>query len=323
HALPRAQAVVGERHLAGQEELRALVGEMPFTYYGLRAGQRVGPAAPRAGSGPMPLPRLRADRLRRLRLMLLAGALEEVRIELPGLVRKARGVGDRGALAELLAAAGAYHEAERLIVDTERAELARGLDPARRTLWVHAWPRAFSTEVEAAARAAGIPEALLLSVMREESGFRPKVLSSVGARGLVQIMPTTGTHLARLLSWPQFDPDQLFDPETNLTLGARYLRNLLEEFDGRAAAAVAAYNAGENAVARWIDRNGGLEEDEWVEAIPYDQTRSYVRRVLRSLHVYRTLYPEAASVGAGADDTMSTTGTRKGGDAGTVALEVR
>ena len=294
------------------DPLRALAVEMPFTYYGLRAVQRVGPVPPRGPGSPIPPPTLRADRLERVEVLLAAGLVDEVRIELPGFVRKARSLGDRRALAELLADAGEYHDAERLIVDTEREELARGLDPARRALWTHAWPRAFEPEVEAASSAAGIPSALLLAVMREESGFRPKVLSSVGARGLVQIMPDTGAGLARLLSWPVFDPDQLFDPADNLTLGARYLRNLLDLFDGRAASAVAAYNAGENAVARWLKQQGGLEEDEWVEAIPYDQTRAYVRRVLRSLHVYRSLYGDEPGAAAG-----------KGRTDGAVALEVQ
>jgi soluble lytic murein transglycosylase len=126
--------------------------------------------------------------------------------------------------------------------------------------------------------------------MREESGFRPKVLSTVGARGLTQIMPATGERLAESLGLLNYGADDLFTPARNLLLGAHYLEQLVERFDGRVSAAVASYNAGPEAVARWIEENPGQEDDEWVEAIPYDQTRKYVKRVLRSQQLYRVLY---------------------------------
>jgi soluble lytic murein transglycosylase len=126
--------------------------------------------------------------------------------------------------------------------------------------------------------------------MREESSYRPDALSVVGARGLVQVMPATGASVAERLGWKGFHEDQLFVPSRNLALGSSYLGELLRTFDGRVSAAVAAYNAGPDAVARWLREGGSLEDDEWVESIPYDQTRSYVRRVLRSLHVYQALY---------------------------------
>jgi soluble lytic murein transglycosylase len=124
--------------------------------------------------------------------------------------------------------------------------------------------------------------------MREESGYRPTVVSTVGARGLLQIMPETGERLAQEVALADFDPDDLFEPPINIRLGAHYLRTLLIRFDGQLSAAIASYNAGPSAVERWIDPE--LEDDEWVESIPYDQTRAYVKRVLRSLYAYRVLY---------------------------------
>jgi soluble lytic murein transglycosylase len=124
--------------------------------------------------------------------------------------------------------------------------------------------------------------------MREESAYRPTVVSVVGARGLLQIMPETGERLAQELALADFDPDDLFEPAVNIRLGSHYLRTLLIRFDGQLSAAIASYNAGPNAVVRWIDPE--LDDDEWVEAIPYDQTRAYVKRVLRSLYAYRVLY---------------------------------
>jgi len=167
-----------------------------------------------------------------------------------------------------------------------------GSDPA---LWRYAWPRAFRSEVEAAAAGPGLDPALVYAVMREESGFRPDAVSVVGARGLVQIMPDTGLQLARRRGESGLDPAQLFVPARNLSLGAQYLAELLARFQGRTSAAVAAYNAGPAAVERWLREEGGLDDDEWVEAIPYEQTRRYVKRVLRSLHAYRALYPPDAA----------------------------
>ena len=125
--------------------------------------------------------------------------------------------------------------------------------------------------------------------MREESGYRPSALSVAGARGLLQLMPETAVRLAREAGLPEPSPDALFDPQVNLALGSRYLAQLLDRFGGRASAAIASYNAGPQAVARWLE-GSALADDEWVESIPYDQTRAYVKRVLRSLQAYRVLY---------------------------------
>jgi soluble lytic murein transglycosylase len=126
--------------------------------------------------------------------------------------------------------------------------------------------------------------------MREESGYRPRVLSTSGARGLLQIMIPTGERLARSLGEEGFEADDLFVPSTNIRLGAHYLGQLSRRFDGRLSASIASYNAGPEAVAGWLGVDAPSEDDEWVEAIPYDQTRGYVKRVLRSMHVYRLLY---------------------------------
>ncbi len=285
---------------AGAQHLRALAASHPFTYYGWRAAARAGRgdgagrtdgAGRGQGRGPLPEARIARDRLERCRILLAAGLLAEAELEIDLLARAGGGMAERAALARLYRDAGAYHEAQRLIVDAAREDLARGLEPARRVLWEHAWPLAFADSLQAGVREAGeVPAGLVFAVMREESGYRPEVVSRVGARGLVQIMPETGRQLASRRGWSTFDPDRLFEPDTNLALGAQYLAELLARFDGRAAPAVASYNAGPAAVGRWVRERGDLPEDEWVESIPYDQTRGYVRRVLRSLYVYRALY---------------------------------
>jgi soluble lytic murein transglycosylase len=127
------------------------------------------------------------------------------------------------------------------------------------------------------------------AIMREESGYRPQVLSVSGARGLLQLMPETAEKLAEGEAMPGFAADDLFLPQVNIALGSAYLDELLGRFPGRASAAIGSYNAGPNRVAEWLGGDA-VEDDEWVEGIPYDQTRGYVKRVLRSLHAYRVLY---------------------------------
>jgi soluble lytic murein transglycosylase len=279
----------------GRERLAEVAGEEPLSYYGWRAAMQLGDAtpptrdvaaAPLAG-GAADLP---AALVRRLQILLEAGLDERAAREIRPLAGRAADRATRLALAQLLLEAGQFHRAQRLVLDAYAEELARPPPPGAEALWWLAWPTAFDRAVERAARASGIEPALVFAIMREESGYQPDALSVVGARGLTQIMPDTGRRLASDLGAASFDPRELFVPERNLELGAFYLSQLLQRFEGRASAAIASYNAGPEAVARWLAAGAGVEDDEWVEGIPYDQTRSYVKRVLRSLHVYRTLY---------------------------------
>jgi soluble lytic murein transglycosylase len=228
--------------------------------------------------------------LLRPRILLEAGLVDEARGELDRLFARARGREDRLALAELYADAGNYHRPQRLMVDAYTESLARGPAPDQLELWWHAWPAAFEDEVrEAADPKSRLEPALVYAVMREESGYRPEVVSVSGARGLLQLMPETAERVARGAGISKPSSDDLFTPGVNIQLGAIYLGDLLGRFSGRTSAAIGSYNAGPEAVARWL-RGAPLEDDEWVEEIGYEQTRAYVKRVLRSLHAYRVLY---------------------------------
>jgi soluble lytic murein transglycosylase len=308
----RARTLSREGNAAGEQELAELAREAPFTYYGWRAASRESEnedapsvAAPEdaevasaredaeVASAPpslAPSAALPPALLRRLEILLAAGLDERAAREVRPLAGRAASLSTRLALGQLLLEAGQFQRAQRLVLDAHRAELTGAPTPGREALWWLAWPTAFDQSVEPAAAANGIPAALVYAIMREESGYQPGALSVVGARGLTQIMPETGRRLASDLGAARFDPDELFVPERNLELGAFYLSRLVDRFDGRLSAAIASYNAGPEAVARWLASGAELEDDEWVEAIPYEQTRGYVKRVLRSLHAYRMLY---------------------------------
>lgn len=105
----------------------------------------------------------------------------------------------------------------------------------------------------------------------------------------MQVMPVTAQQVARKHGLPDVGRDDLFDQDTNIRVGARYVEQLLQQFNGNVMHTVAAYNAGPQAVAGWIAKSNGRAPDEWVELIPYQETRQYVKRVLRSYREYHRL----------------------------------
>jgi soluble lytic murein transglycosylase len=133
---------------------------------------------------------------------------------------------------------------------------------------------------------------LLLAVIRQESAFHTTAKSSAGARGLMQILPSTARPLARGLKLRYSRKRLTSDPEFNIALGQAYLADLIDEFDGSYVLALAAYNAGPGRARRWIKLFGHPADEavnaiDWVESIPYFETRNYVQRVLENLHIYR------------------------------------
>jgi soluble lytic murein transglycosylase len=166
--------------------------------------------------------------------------------------------------------------------------------PEERTALTHllfeiAYPRAFRQQIEKWSLAAKVPPDLLQGLMREESALDPLALSGAGAVGLCQLMPATGKRVAKKLGLGAVTAQQLQDPNLNIRLGAAYLGELLKRYAGRKPLAVAAYNAGEGAVDRWLAANSDQALDAFVEEIPIAETRHYVKRVLTSEAVYRTL----------------------------------
>lgn len=136
------------------------------------------------------------------------------------------------------------------------------------------------------ADAANISFSWAYGVSRSESLFMPDVSSGAGALGLMQLMPATGRQVARRARIPYRNKFSLLDPETNITLGTRYLGRMYERFGGNQVLATAAYNAGPHRVDRWLPENGEVIADIWVDTIPFTETRRYVRRVLSSQVIF-------------------------------------
>jgi len=153
-----------------------------------------------------------------------------------------------------------------------------------------AYPPAWRVEVQRWAPAAGVPVDLLQAIMREESALDPLVVSAAGAVGLTQLMLPTAQDAARRVRIGRPTQADLTNPALNIRLGAVHLGDLLRRFGGSAPLAVAAYNAGETPVRAWWRARSALALDEFVEEIPLQETRGYVKRVLRSYAAYRLLY---------------------------------
>lgn len=266
-------------------------GAYPATFYGQLADQRIGleRVPPAVALLVIPAEKRAAfeakDTVQAVRLL---GILDQPRLQdqfVARLRQDAKDLDDYRLIVELTTEAG-------------RADLAlRAAKSARRDghdLHPLLYPR----------RALPIgpaPEpALVLAVMRQESEFYPKARSSVGALGLMQVMPATARHVAHRMRLP-FSQDRLTeDPDYNIRLGQAYLDELLEQFDGSYILALAAYNAGPSRANSWIKlygdpRDPDVDPINWIERIPFSETRNYVQRILESLVVYRDGHPAEAS----------------------------
>lgn len=258
----------------------------PLGYYGLLARERLG----QVNEGPVPFPPLRATALAapppRLTLGLeLAslGLLSEAAAEADWYVQ--HHAGDAGAAAlPLYERAG---RADRALLLAQALVGARGAK-APRALLDAAYPAAFPREVGASAERAQIDPYLVLAVMRRESLFKPDTRSAAGAVGLLQLLPATARRAAAVLDRPTPRDEQLLEPATAIDLGTWYLAELLGRF-GDPAVALAAYNAGPRNSGPWASRAVGRPLDEWVEDIPYRETRRYVKVVLGAWSAYRIL----------------------------------
>lgn len=296
-----ARALERLKDFRASEVYLHLCRQYPFTYYCKLAQSRTDPPVtmPVSESGVSQEAGLRSKEerpeverdvhFRKAVELKLLGLDQDAARELASLIeRYAR---DRDALLELaalLGEAGAHYHALRVARLHFRDSLERGGEPASPALWRVAYPTAYLPAIRAQA-GDRVDPFLVAAIIREESQYDPRAVSRVGAVGLMQVMPATAQVMARKLGYPDALRDDLFDLETNIRLGGRYLEQLLQQFSGNVLYAVAAYNAGPSAVSAWVVKYGDKEPDEFVELIPYQETRQYVKRVLRSYREYHRL----------------------------------
>lgn len=231
--------------------------------------------------GELPLP----AGFDKARLLASLGMLEEARGE--AAAARNKNSGKKGlfpALARVYLEMRDYGSAISLFMQNRPVLWESGTLP----LWTAGYPRAYSDLVGQNAALNGLSEGLVYALIRAESGFAPAIKSGAGAIGLMQMMPATAKMTAREKG--DFDPLRLTVPEYNIRLGTKHLHDLMKEYDGDVVYVAAAYNAGSGALGRWKKSFRGLNKDEFIESIPYQETRNYVKKVYASAATYRQLY---------------------------------
>ncbi len=277
------------------------------TYYGVisldrvreidpeRAARLQGPPPSPAGTGPtaLSLDRVRVSRhpaLDEAALLVRMGLESEARTLLKGQIQRGLPRDGIHLLATLYEQEG-QRKAAYGIMQRHTRRAARP-DEATAGVWRQSFPVPFGDEAQTAVAQAGISKSLLYAIMRHESGFSPTALSPVGARGLVQLMPTSARSIAELYGIPSLGAGALSRPGYNLQIGALFLSQLLSFYRSNHVIVAAAYNAGPYAAAGWVKKWRHLPTDAFVESIPYPITRTYVMQVTASAQTYAWLYPE-------------------------------
>ena len=160
--------------------------------------------------------------------------------------------------------------------------------------WEMVYPKAYEDMVESVAGRFDVEDEVMWAIMRAESKFRKDAVSPVGARGLMQVMPYTAEKVSRILMGErEFEVTKFADPIVNVRYGGRYLARLNKKFSELLPLVSAGYNAGPHRVKGWLNAFGNLPMDEFIEHIPYVETRNYVKKVTRNYVVYKNLYSDA------------------------------
>lgn len=308
----RARSEDGDE--AGAESLlRDVLRRDPLSWYGVRAGARLGrdplaaalgrpdsavsvPASGTRGDpdGPAVGPDVRAL-LDRMALLRELGWRERALIEMEAERERAGGAWDVGAVALRMGREGWALPGIRLGWSGFSSEggWSSGLVEA-------VWPLPYREEIERAARRLGLPPALVAGVARQESAFDPEAVSAAGAVGLMQLMPATAAELARQQGERRPGREELTDPARNLALGVRYLAQLRERFPDSGVGVLASYNAGPHRWSRWRRfREASIDDELLIERIPFRETRLYVKLVLRNAELYARLHGLEAGGWAG------------------------
>ena len=193
-------------------------------------------------------------------------------------------------LAKQASARGSADQGMRYIKAYAPDYLYMPLDQAPIAFWRLAFPIPYRPSIETRSRAQDLDPFLVTALIRQESEFNVTVISYAKAYGLMQILPSTGRDLARHLRIRGFTAQQLLTADRNIQLGTYYFRNLMNAFHGEPEPALASYNAGESRAVLWRSWGPFREPAEYIEVVPFHQTRLYIQIVLRNADVYRRLY---------------------------------
>jgi len=305
----RSHARIGQRD-AAIALFRQVINDYRNSYYGRQAAREID--AMQAASRPAP-----------------ASAVSPARRELPATLVVPGARPSNALLVQNLLAAGMYDEA---IAELRRAQSDHGSSPVIEATIAYAlnrkgelrpgitamrraypqfmaaggeampidmlaviFPIDYWSMIQRYATARGLDPYLMAALVAQESTFQADVRSSANAYGLMQIVPATGRRYAQTLGIRPFRTSRLTEAETNIRIGMAYFADLVRQF-GHVVPALAAYNAGDTRVARWLDERPGLDREEFIDDIPFPETQNYVKRIIGTAEDYRRLYSETSSV---------------------------
>jgi soluble lytic murein transglycosylase len=194
------------------------------------------------------------------------------------------------ATAQLCLDTGHYDRAIEVLKHSVPSYFAVDIPDLPRPYWEALFPRPYWADLKKYSVANGLDPYLVASLIRQESEFNPVAVSRANAVGLMQLLPRTGKLVAREENLKHYNPSQLYTPGVNLQLGTRYFRGMVDHFGGSFEYALAAYNAGSDRVEEWLGQGQYRDPQEFVESIPFTETREYVQAILRNASVYRQLY---------------------------------
>lgn len=232
-----------------------------------------------------------ADNLRVQKAQLLAnGALiDAAERELQAAATEEKGSWAAPEAARVYQDAGHYDRAIEVIKHTVPNYFALDIPELPKPYWEALFPKPYWPDLRRYSTQNALDPYLVASLIRQESEFNPGAVSSANAVGLMQLLPSTGKKVAKQQKLRHFNPTQLLSPGVNLQLGTRYFRDLVDKF-GAFEYALAAYNAGDDRVKDWLSQGKYRDPQEFVESIPFTETREYVQAILRNANVYRQLY---------------------------------
>src|SRR5579859_1370094 len=189
--------------------------------------------------------------------------------------------------AEIYASYGETYRAMRVMKRTLPYAASAPIKSIPLAYWRILFPEVYWDTIKAESAKNGLDPYLVASLIRQESEFNPSAISKANAYGLMQLLPSVGKQMAREEGIGSIEPRQLLDPVLNIRLGTRYLRETMEKFGRVPEYALAAYNAGDNRVVDWQAAGPYQGIDEFVESIPFTETREYVQGILRNQDIYR------------------------------------
>lgn len=192
--------------------------------------------------------------------------------------------------ARLYTETGHYDRAIEVMKHSVPSYFAVDIPTLPREYWEALFPRPYWIDLKKFSVANGLDPYLVASLIRQESEFNPVAVSRANAVGLMQLLPKTGKLVAHQVKLNRYNASQLYTPPVNLQLGTRYFRGMVDQFGGSFEYALAAYNAGSDRVLEWLGQGKYRDAPEFVESIPFTETREYVQAIMRNASVYKQLY---------------------------------